>query len=195
MKMFKSLLPISLLFVLSMNAYAGWQLKADDSSVHFISVKKEHVAETHHFKHIEGSINDAGNFSIKIDLASVETGIDIRNQRMQNMLFDVANFKHAEISADLSALLASKLKKGKPTQFNTKQAAKLSLHGQSKQITIELLVSYDGKSQLTASVTKPILIKAKDFGLEEGIAALQKIAGLPGITKTVPVSANLVFIK
>lgn len=193
--MFKSLLTSAALIAFSMNAYADWHLKSDLSSVHFVSVKKEHIAETHHFKKVIGSIDNAGKLLISIDLASVETGIEIRNKRMRDMLFDLANFKSARITADLSDVLTETIKSGKAIQFTTTQSATLSLHGIDKEINVHLLVSYDGGKKLSASVTQPILIKAREFGLEGGVKALQKIAGLPSITTTVPVNASLVFSK
>lgn len=193
--MIKSLASAATLFALSLNAYADWHLKSDLSSVHFVSVKKEHVAEIHHFKKLSGAIDDDGKLLISIDLASVETGIEIRNQRMRDMLFNISNFRSARITADLSDLLKETIKSGKAIQFTTTQQAQLSLHGHDKNIDIHLLVSYDGGKRLSASVTQPILIKAQEFGLEAGVKALQKVAGLPGITTTVPVNANLVFSK
>ena len=45
------------------------------------------------------------------------------------------------------------------------------------------------------STVRPILISAADFGLEGGVSALQKIAGLEAIAAVVPVSVDLKFVK
>lgn len=195
MKMLKSFVSAATLLAVTMNVNAGWMLNGETSSVHFVSVKKEHIAETHHFKSLSGTINEKGRMIVDIDLASVETGIGIRNQRMQEMLFEVTTFKKAIIKADLSDVLAKHVMQGKASQFTTTQKASLTLHGKVKPIDVELLVSYDGDNTLMASVTKPILVKAKDFDLDGGVMALQKVAGLPGITQVVPVNASLVFTQ
>ncbi len=195
MKMLKSFVSAATLLAVSMNVSAGWLLNGETSSVHFVSVKKEQVAEVHHFKTLTGSINEKGRMIVDIDLASVETGIGIRNQRMQEMLFEVTTFKKAIIKADLSKVLEKHVKKGMAAQFAISQKASLTLHGKVKEIDVDLLVSYDGDKTLTASVTKPILVMAKDFDLDGGVMALQKVAGLPGITQAVPVNANLVFTQ
>jgi len=181
------------LSALSTQVWAGWKLNGDESSVHFISVKSEQVAEVHHFKTLSGDI-EQGKLTLDIDLASVETNIGIRNERMQKMLFEVANFKSATLTADLSGVM-QKLKQGKPGVWNVTQPATLALHGKTKNLDVALMVTYDGNSALTASITKPLVIQAADFALEGGVAALQKIAGLPGITRAVPVNASLLFVK
>ncbi|MCY7295654.1 YceI family protein [Alteromonas sp. a30] len=193
MKMCNKLVSVVALLAASMNVNAGWMLDNDASSVHFISVKKEQIAEVHQFKQLAGKIDEKGMMVVDIDLTSVETGIPIRNQRMQEMLFEVSQFKTAIIKSDLSELLRKNVVTGKAVQFTATQKATLTLHGKVKAIDVELLVSYDGVGSLSASVTKPIVVQAKDFDLGDGVMALQKVAGLSGITLAVPVNANLVF--
>lgn len=193
MKLIKRVGVAFALSALSVNAWAGWMLNSEASSVHFISVKKEHIAEVHHFTSLSGQINQ-GTLTLNIDLSSVETNIGIRNERMQKMLFDVANFSNATLTADLSGLMQN-FKAEKAGVWNVTQPATLSLHGKTKTLDVSLLITYDGTGSLTASVTKPIILQAADFALEDGVMALQKIAGLPGITKAVPVNANLVFTQ
>ena len=75
-------------FALSAAASAQWSLDLDNSQLSFVTVKAEHIAEVHSFSRLEGQIDAAGNARISIDLSSVETGIAIRNERMQSMLFE-----------------------------------------------------------------------------------------------------------
>ncbi|UAA38901.1 YceI family protein [Paraneptunicella aestuarii] len=194
MKNIRSVLALTLTLA-TLPSWAGWKLEPELSSVDFVSVKKEHIAETHHFKKLTGAISDSGKLMVNIDLASVETGIGIRNERMQNMLFEVAEFQKAVLSSDVSEVLAELTKDGSSKQLITTQQATLVLHGKKQAIEVKLLLTFDGNNKVTASVITPILIHAKDFDLEAGVIALQEIAGLSGITKTVPVTANLVFKK
>ena len=43
------------------------------------------------------------------------------------------------------------------------------------------------------ATTAPVVIKAEDFNLVEGVNALRDVAGLPSITLAVPVTATLFF--
>ena len=80
-------------------AQAQWSLDNDSSTLSFVTVKADHVGEVHTFDHLTGTIEDDGAVVITIELASVNTMIDIRNERMQAMLFEKSYddaFSHTE---------------------------------------------------------------------------------------------------
>ncbi|MEJ6474938.1 YceI family protein [Pseudoalteromonas piscicida] len=175
--------------LISSQAFAAWQFNQQQSDISFVSVKQSSVAEVHHFKAIDGALSGQGELEINIDLASVETMIPIRNERMKKMLFHVAQHPQAKINADVSEILA-KLKPG--TQKIHDVTATLTLHGQIQKINLDLLVT----KSATGLVVTPIsafILDAKQFGLDTGIEALREIAGLKSIATSVPVSFNLVF--
>ena len=86
----------------SASASAQWSLDLDNSQLSFVTVKAEHIAEVHSFSRLEGQIDAAGNARISIDLSSVETGIAIRNERMQSMLFETGLYPQAAVSAAIN---------------------------------------------------------------------------------------------
>jgi hypothetical protein len=43
--------------------------------------------------------------------------------------------------------------------------------------------------------TQPIVVTAKDFGLESGVAALKAIAGLNAISQSIPITVDLSLRK
>lgn len=179
-----------LALLLSGHAVADWQLNNDMSRLNFVSVKSNMIGEVHHFKQLKGSLSDEGQLSIEIPLASVETLIPIRNERMQKMLFDTKMFPTAELSAKIKPELL-KLKNGQSKIITV--GADLGLHGVNKLLDVEVMVTRVGKGKLLVASLKPIIIRPADFGLEKGVLALQQIAGLPGITQAVPVSFVLTF--
>ena len=75
---------VTVLFLAS-SAAAHWELDNNSSTLSFVTVKADHVGEVHTFDQLSGDINDDGSVQITIELASVNTLIDIRNERMQNM--------------------------------------------------------------------------------------------------------------
>ena len=87
---------------LSQPLQADWWLDESNSHLGFASVKNERVAENHHFTGISGGISDAGRASVIINLASVETLIPIRNERMRDMLFEVGSFPPAVVTAQVN---------------------------------------------------------------------------------------------
>ncbi|MDW7550916.1 YceI family protein [Pseudoalteromonas peptidolytica] len=185
--MLKYLLLGSALF--SAQSFASWQLDQKHSNVSFVSVKQTHIAEVHHFKKIAGSLSKQGELEINIDLASVETMIPIRNERMQTMLFNVADHPHAKITANVSKSL-SNLVMGPQTITGVNAA--LTLHGQTQEITLDLLVTKNADG-LVVTPVNVVVLDATQFGFSAGIEALTKIAGLKTISTSVPITFNLVF--
>lgn len=189
---FKSFALASLL-ALPASAFADWQLAGNDSSVNFVSVKKANIAEMHHFKSLSGSISDAGKAQLVIDLASVETNIPIRNERMQQMLFETAKFAKATISADVDA---AKLKALKPGQTAAISAdVTVDVHGQQQSEKATLQVTGLEAGKLLVTTGAPIVINAGNYKLLEGIEKLRQVAGLDSISPIVPVTAKLVFAQ
>lgn len=71
------------LIAFTQSALADWALQGDQSSINFVSVKANAVAEVSQFKKVAGTIDKQGNVKLSIDLASVDTGISIRDERMK----------------------------------------------------------------------------------------------------------------
>ncbi|MEP7705598.1 YceI family protein [Paraglaciecola sp. 25GB23A] len=178
------------LSVLSTAALADWKVDSEQSKVFFISTKNLNISEIHSFSRIDGQLSSDGQFSADISLSSVETGIDIRNQRMRDMLFKVDLFPKANISATLPKGIMS-LAKGE--SMHTELPATLTLMGASKALNLDLIVSKTNDGKYMVSSAKPVLLGASELGLQDGVEALQKIAGLTSIGLTVPVTFNLVL--
>lgn len=167
-------------------AYADMSLDNSHSTLKFVSIKKGSVAEAHSINKLSGSLSDKGELKISLDLSSVDTKIDIRNERMKKHLFEIDKFATATITAKLTGL---------PTADGISQLsaeATLDLHGVSKPIKVEVSLVKSGDQLMVAS-TRPVIINAADYGLEGGIAMLQKLAKLPSIATAVPVNFVLVF--
>ena len=168
-------------------AHADWMVQ-DTSQIGFVSIKNNSIGENNAFQRVSGSISEAGMVAVAIDLTSVETGVGIRNERLQTMLFDVASFPSATVKATLSPAQVMALRGGGTVTESV--ALDVSLYGTTVSKTAELLVSVlDDGVRVTS--TQPIMITAQDFGLESGVAALQKIAGLSAISRSIPITVDL----
>jgi len=176
----------------SSNTLANWQLSNEQSAVYFISTKNQHISEIHQFTHLSGSLSEKGQLSIEIDLASVETGIEIRNTRMREKLFLVEKFPKAILSASIPENVRQ-LKVGQ--SLTVELPVTLQIMNIEKAMTIMAQISLNADGQFVASSVKPILLSATDFGLKSGIELLQKIADLNSIAQSVPVTFNVVFAK
>jgi polyisoprenoid-binding protein YceI len=160
--------------------------------VGYVSIKNNVIAEHNYFSGVTGSLNKKGQLKVSIDLSTVETQVDIRNQRMRDLFFEVMQYPEAVVTAQLDMQELAQVESGAPLELV--KPFTLSLHGIESTAEAHLrIVSVGGRAWV--STVRPILISAADFGLEGGVAALRKIAGLEAIAAVVPVSVNLKLVK
>lgn len=174
-------------------ARADWELDNTSSTINFVSVKNGSVGEVHSFASLVGFVGAEGNAQLTVNLESVQTLIEIRDQRMREMLFETAKFPVATVTAQLdTSVLAMAAEGGIVT---TELPVTLSLHGKEKQLSAKLVIVGEGGDRLVVFSAAPILVNAADFDLTAGVAALQQVAGLQAISTAVPVTLQLQFVK
>ena len=174
---------------LSFTCFADWQVQPENSAINFVSTKQSHIREVHQIQSFDVSVQDEKQVSLKLDLSSVESGIPIRNERMREMLFDVSNFRYATLTFQLPTSLNTITK---ATRYEI--SAQLQLKGKQAPVQLDILLS-PGNEQITATLLKPVIVSAQQFGLEQGVEALRKIAGLTSIGYSVPVNATILLKK
>ena len=185
------ILSVALLALVTLPVHANWDLDGADSAVSFVSTKAINVAEVHRFGTLSGGVDDEGQVNITISLDSVDTGIELRDERMRGMSFDTENFAAATISAAVDTDAISAMSPGESSDMVIE--GNLDLHGESRPLTMDVVVTRSGDSRLLVVSKKPVVVNAPEFKLGEGVEALRAIAGLPSISLAVPVSFVLAF--
>ncbi|HKJ89462.1 MAG TPA: YceI family protein [Gammaproteobacteria bacterium] len=185
------LLALALLAV-SLPSAAAWQLDNQRSSLYFVSIKKNDVAEINHFSHLAGEYHK-GRAKLSIDLSSVETGIDIRDKRVRQHLFEVNRFATANVTMEVPEQRVAELTAGNSLTLDAH--ATLSLHGTEKKLPTTLEVTRLADGSLMVANFRPVIVNAGDFDLAQGVKRLREIAGLPSISPAVPVQFTLFFTK
>ena len=173
------------------NAQAQWQLVNEASQLNFISTKATHIAESHTFTKLQGSVSDAGQANLTIDLASVETMIPIRNERMGTMLFEIASFPTAKFTAQVDLETFNQLSVGamKDMALN----GELSLRSTTLPLNANVrVIKLDGNRVQVQTLT-PAILNANSLSVVGGIEKLRSVAGLPSISHSVPVTFSLIF--
>ena len=173
-------------------AWAEWQV-ADNSSIQFVSIKNNTIGEVSHFDMISGTLGDQGAVEVRVALDSVETNIGIRNDRMKKMLFEVGLYPEVVITAQLSPETMAVL--GSSSGAVVPVVLQIDLHGQVVSKDAVLTVSATDAGGFSATTCQPILLNAAEFDLEDGVAALQSVAGLNAISRVIPVTVSLNFTK
>lgn len=184
------ILSLVLLGALFGQAQAAWKLDNGASSLFFVSTKNEHITETHSFKELTGELSDGGALIVSVALASVDTGIGVRDTRMKEKLFKVADVPTATLTASLDPRL---LKMAEGKSIVTQVEAELTLNDTKASVPIEVRVSKLDDRSLLATTTKPVVLNANQFDLGDGIRVLQDLAGLASISLSVPVTFSVVF--
>ena len=188
-RLFQCLISSGLL-IASAAASAQWTLNNEASTLSFVTVKADHVAEVHTFDELSGTIQEDGSVSIEIALASVNTLVPIRNERMQSMLFETELFPRGTITARINSGRLAKMAPGSSEEMGIDFT--LELRDQSQTYNATVLVSRQ-EAGLMATTLKPIVVNAESFDLVAGVEALREVAGLPSISRAVPVSFTVFF--
>ncbi len=163
-----------------------WKLIAAASSLTFLSTKNKTHTEEHKLQFSKGRIDSNNSFVVIIDLNTVDTLIPIRDERMRKILFNTEKYP----SAHVTTLIPNDLELDQMTELSFK----LDLHGFSQTMNAKLMPQMvDG--QLVVINYEPIAINTKNFGMDDGINQLTKIAGLQSIDYTALVDFKLTFEK
>lgn len=163
---------------------ASWILEPESSSISIITTKNNSISEVSEFTDFSGSISTEGKLSVTIKLESLETNIPIRNQRIQDHLFQSKTFPTADIHTQL-----------KPEHLEVgvhSISFDVDFHGLSTIVNADFMV-FDQLGKKLITLHKPLIINAKTFGLTDGITTLKNLAFLDSINSTVPVNLVLSF--
>jgi len=186
----KSVTAIALLS-LSSFSMAKLYIVPEQSELQFSSTKKESIVENHMINDIRGFIDDNGQATVYLMLDSVNTKIDIRNERMKEHLFETNLYPFAEITADTSTMALPK-KEGQVLKHAL--PITIAMHGRVLKKTASVAVTLT-KGQYQVATLKDINIEAADLNLSTGVDTLKALAKLPHISYSVPVNFSLTFKK
>lgn len=188
---FKALKTGIVALLLSTGAHAEWTLDGAASSFYYVTSKAADVSEVNSFGGLSGGITDDGTATLAIDLATVNTTIEVRDQRMRDIVFQVAEYPSADITVKIDA---AALEAMAPGALNVgSYTATVHLHGLSAEYAADLQVIKLDADSILVNLTKPLLVGAVSFGLAEGVEELRNLAGLPSINPNIVVDFTLVY--
>ena len=170
-----------------------WSVDSEASELSYVSIKQGEIAEANTFETVTGSVTAEGFATIDIDLSSVSTGVDIRNERMRDIFFAVASNPSATVTAQVDPAAFEALGVGESA--DTTLDGTLSLVGVEAPFQAEVSVTRAGPDRVIAVTDKPVIIDAGRFELKDELAQLQEIAGLTSISPAVPVTFSIAFSR
>ena len=180
----------------SSTAGTGYVVEAGGSEVRFVTTKAGlpgagGVTESNRFTRFAGNINPAGRITLDIDLSSVSTGIEIRDERVRTLLFNVKASPQASFSAQIDPTLISSLAAG--TTRDADLQGNLTLANQSRPVIAQMRWIRQSDGSIQAWTRAPIVVDAAQYGLKPGVEALREIVGLNFLSSSAPVSLALML--
>lgn len=190
----KTIITLSAVFALqSTPVFASddseWIVDNDASHLHFVSVKNNQIGEVSTFKTLKGHLSGNGQFALEILLDSVNTNIEIRDQRMKEHLFDskknIAFIVNG--SFDLSKIESQEI--GTSSQHTLE--ATIQLGNETVDIETPVVIQTLADHQLRVTSVSPVVIATSSLKLNKGVDKLKSLAGLRSIDRVVPVTFDL----
>ena len=178
---------------LSFSAAADWSVNSAQSSLNFVSVKNDVVAETHSFKDLTGSLTEAGDFAVAIPAMSIDTMIPIRNERILEHVLTAKQYATINAKGKVDSKVLAGLKTGESVVVD--QALDLTLLTKTQSLTAKVKVTKVSDSQLVVTTVAPIMLDVNKFELNAGVEKLRELAGLKSISPMVPTTFSLVLVK
>lgn len=170
----------------------GWELKADNSTLAFQSVKNEKVVESSTFAAVSGGIDPDGTAKLVIQLDSVDTKVDLRNVRMRFLFFETFRFPTATVTAQLDPAAFADLpvlrRKVMPLTFT------LDLHGEARELTAQVAVVLITDDLVSVSAVAPVSVGVEEFGLLPGLKKLEEAANVK-VLPSGSVTFDLLFAR
>ena len=168
-----------------------WVLDPGKSHVYMQTEKLEKVIERHQFNAVEGGVSKDGLATIKIDLGSIDTGIDLRNVRMRFLLFETFKFPSAEISARLDKAKLAGLTDRKPISYPL--TLNVNMHGIANQIEAMVWVTRTSETTVSVTTMNPIVVTVESFGYTKNVGKLSDAQGGIPIVPNAQISFDLTF--
>jgi polyisoprenoid-binding protein YceI len=177
-------------------AAAAWRIDAANSNINFVTMKAGQagaggIGEVQRFSRFNGGMTTGGRVSFDVDLASVDTGVEIRDERLRTMLFNVKATPRANFVAQMEPALIQAVPAAGSRDVDL--AGELTLAGQTKPVAAKLRVTRLAGGTLQVATRAPIVVDANQYGLKPGVEAMREVMGLNFLASAAPVTFSLVL--
>ena len=189
MKMKTTLTAAALALVAGTASAEMWTLDGANSKVGFGSVKSDVIGEGHSFSGLSGTVSEDGMVELTLDLATVNTDLDIRNERIQEHVFKMAPSAQLMAEVDMDAM------KGLAVGSTMESVVEGTVMFLGEEVFVDLPVvaarlADDKVLIMSDGIT---YISTEELGIDAGIDKLMELARLERIDRAVPVTVHLMF--
>jgi polyisoprenoid-binding protein YceI len=173
---------------------AEWQLAPEASALSFVTVRDGTAMEAHRFNDLRGQANESGHAELQVQLASVDTGDGQRDQRLEDLFFEVGRFARATYAVDFRLTdVTQALQPGESATYELDGV--LHWRGVARRLPASVTVTRLPGDAFQISSREPVLVSIADFDAIGGLEQLRKVAALNSIAPAAAVSFSLVYRK
>lgn len=189
-------LPVLFIVWMPMSA-AAWSIDPSQSQISYLSSKlvaqsHQTIVEDNVFESFSGSVSADGEVRLSIDADSVNTGVEIRDERVRLHAFDTKNHPQLVFTAKLDKSVDS-LQVGEVVVQEL--PGTLKMRGIENKLTVHLVVVRNAEDTVLVQTLRPLLVNAADYEMTEGFEQLRALVSLFNIPQIIPVSVKLVLKK
>lgn len=185
----KTLLACALVLGATTASAEMWTLDGANSKIGFGSVKSDSIGEGHAFTGLSGTVSDGGMVDLTLDLASADTGIDIRNERMQEHVFKMV--PDAKLMAEVDMEAMEGLSVG--GMMTSTVEGTLNFLGQEVYVDLPVIAARLAEDQVLIVSDGVTYVSTEELGINAGVDKLMELAGLERIDRAVPVTVRFMF--
>lgn len=169
-----------------------WSLQDDASDVFFVGIKNNAVGVTGVFGTLSGTFDSrAGTAQVEVKIASLFTNDSARDANIRTQFFEEAKFPTARFSVANLPQLELLPAEGETRDYDL--SGTLELHGTKLPLVVPVRVTHENGARLRVRNRKPIVLTAKDLGMESQLAVLKAVCGHESLSGAVPVDIDVVF--
>lgn len=168
-------------------------------TINLITMKNGTVEVPGRFERVAGEITlsdvDAWqgiDGEVTVDLSSWNSDLELRDSRVKELFFEVADYGEATLSLSGLTGLSSA---GLPVNSTVKVSMRgqLALHGATRDLSIPVAIKRTGREAFQVTTPEPFEVKISEFDYGEPLAALIKECAHESISDVVKVSVDLML--
>ena len=169
-----------------------WLLMPAESSLYFVGIKNNSVAVPGSFSGMEGGFDVSKSEAwLEVRVGTVNTGNPERDDNLRTHFFDSLNFPAARFAMSGGPNAAALPAFG--ASVDMLLVGKLSIKGKEYPLEVPVRVTRAAENRIRVRNTKPVVLSAKDLGLEQALAVLKAVCGHEAVSGAVPIEIDVVF--
>ena len=171
--------------------------RVNGANIETVAIKNGSAEVKGVFKSVSGKIGFGGtkdaptlSGTVEVDLASYNSGLEIRDKNVQDLFFEVAQYGTAVLKLkNTGPVPGQNFPMGEPTEIA--MAGTLSMHGAEAPVETTLVVRRTSPIDIKVETKEPLHVSIADFGMNGQLQALIKACAHESVGDDILVNASV----